>query len=121
VTTDNFFMSLSLAKDLQMKRTSIVGTVNRVRRELPPSAALDPNKELYSSTVLKNDMYTLTVYKCKPNKNVVFLSSLHQSVSVTVNLKKTPETIEFYNSTKYDVDVVDQMARKYSVKASSRR
>ena len=71
--------------------------------------------------VLKNDVYTLTVFKCKPNKNVVLLSSLHQSVGVASNPKKTPETIEFYNSTKYGVDVVDQMARKYSVKASSRR
>ena len=121
VTTDNFFTSLGLAKELQLKSTSIVGTVNRVRRELPPLAALDPNKELYSTTVLKSDVYTLTVYKCKPNKNVVLLSSLHQSVGVASNPKKTPETIEFYNSTKYGVDVVDQMARKYSVKASSRR
>ena len=63
-------------------------------------------------------LYTLTVYKCKPNKNVVLLSSLHQSVGVASNPKKIPETMEFYNSTKYGVDVVDQMARKYSVKAS---
>lgn len=121
VTTDNFFTSLSLAKDLQLQNTSIVGTVNRVRRELPPSAAVVQNKELYSSIVLKHDMYTLTVYKCKPNKNVVLMSSLHQSVGVALDPKKIPETIEFYNSTKYGVDVVDQMARKYSVKASSRR
>lgn len=121
VTTDNYFTSLSLAKDLQLQKTSIVGTVNRVRRELPPSAAVVANKELYCTTVLKHDMYTLTVYKCKPKKNVVLLSSLHQSVGVALDQKKIPETIEFYNSTKYGVDVVDQMARKYSVKASSRR
>ncbi|GFX44620.1 DDE_Tnp_1_7 domain-containing protein [Trichonephila clavipes] len=35
--------------------------------------------------------------------------------------KKLPETISFYNSTKFDVDIADQMARKYSVKAGSRR
>jgi len=32
-----------------------------------------------------------------------------------------PETIDFYNLTKYGVNVINQMARKYSVKASSRR
>jgi hypothetical protein len=32
-----------------------------------------------------------------------------------------PESIQFYNSTKFGVDMVDQMARKYTVKASSRR
>ena len=31
------------------------------------------------------------------------------------------ETVEFYNETNYGVDVTDQMARQYSVKAGSRR
>ena len=35
--------------------------------------------------------------------------------------KKKPETVLFYNETKVGVDVVDQMVRMYSVKASSRR
>ena len=34
---------------------------------------------------------------------------------------KTAESIEFYNKTKFGVDVMDQMARKYSTKSSSRR
>ncbi|KAK9686055.1 Transposase IS4 [Popillia japonica] len=33
VTCDNFFTSLALAETLETKRTSIVGTVNRARRE----------------------------------------------------------------------------------------
>lgn len=121
VTTDNFFTSLGLAKALQSRNTSIVGTVNRVRRELPPSAAVDRTKERFSTLLLKHECYTLTVYKCKPQKNVILLSSLHQSVGIRDNPKKIPETVEFYNSTKFGVDVIDQMARTYSVKAASRR
>ncbi|GFW70978.1 DDE_Tnp_1_7 domain-containing protein [Trichonephila clavipes] len=34
---------------------------------------------------------------------------------------KLPETILFYNSTKFGADIADQMARKYFVKAGSRR
>jgi hypothetical protein len=49
------------------------------------------------------------------------MSTLHSSVAYSGDAKKTPGTITFYNSTKYGVDVVDQMARKYSVKAGSRR
>ena len=64
---------------------------------------------------------TLTVYRCKPAKNVVLLSSMHSDVDIANNEKKTPETVTFYNSTKYGVDVLDQMARKYTVKAGSRR
>lgn len=36
-TTDNFLTSFSLAKHLMKKNTSLVGTINEVRRELPPS------------------------------------------------------------------------------------
>ena len=35
--------------------------------------------------------------------------------------RKKPGTILFYNKTKAGVDVIDQMTRKYSVKAASRR
>ena len=35
--------------------------------------------------------------------------------------KKKPETVEFYNKSKCGVDVADQMARHYSVKAGTRR
>ena len=35
VTTDNFFTSYGLAKPLRQKKTSVMGTVNKVRRELP--------------------------------------------------------------------------------------
>ena len=43
------------------------------------------------------------------------------SVGVDSSEKHKPETIEFYNKTKCGVDVADQMARQYSVKAGTRR
>jgi len=42
-------------------------------------------------------------------------------VKIANNYKLLPETVEFYNKTKFGVDAIDQMARKYSVEASSRR
>lgn len=38
ITTDNFFTSLKLATALQAKKTSLVGTMGKSKRELPPSA-----------------------------------------------------------------------------------
>ena len=35
--------------------------------------------------------------------------------------KKKPETVTFYNKTKCGVDIADQMARQYTVKAGTRR
>lgn len=120
VTTDNFFTSIKLAKELKHRKTSIVGTMNRVRRELPASAK-DLSGELFLTRVFKHEDITLTVYKCKPTKNVLILSSLHPTVAIASDAKKKPETIEYYNNTKYGVDVLDEMAKKYTVKAGSRR
>jgi hypothetical protein len=120
VTTDNFFTSLKLAKDLKLKKTSIVGTVNRVRRELPTSV-LDVQCALHSTRLHSHSHISLTTYRCKPKKNVVLMSTLHPTVSIGNDEKKLPETVQFYNNTKYGVDIVDQMARKYSVKAGGRR
>ncbi|KAF2887332.1 hypothetical protein ILUMI_18841 [Ignelater luminosus] len=104
VTTDNYFTSVKLAEKLIKLNTTIVGTMNRSRRgvlELGKSS----REDLYETGLLKtdNDNYILTIYQAKPNKN------------------KKPETVPYYSDTKYGVDVPDQMARKYTVNASSRR
>ena len=35
VTTDNFFMSVNLAKTLRQEGVSLVGSVNRIRKKIP--------------------------------------------------------------------------------------
>ncbi|GBP11839.1 hypothetical protein EVAR_74487_1 [Eumeta japonica] len=121
VTTDNFFTSLSLANNLLAKLTTIVGTLNRARREVPPYVK-SLHMTLFETKILKSDRCTLTIYQGKRNKNVLLLSTLHENVEIDSNHpKKKPETVTFYNATKYGVDVADQMAKKYSVKAASRR
>ena len=40
---------------------------------------------------------------------------------VDTTTKKKPETVTFYNKTKCGVDIADQMARQYTVKAGTRR
>ncbi|KAK7881439.1 hypothetical protein WMY93_029848 [Mugilogobius chulae] len=119
VTVDNFFTSLSLANSLLRRNTSLVGTMNAARRELPPSA--HQRAELFSSKVLKHGRTTLTIYQGKAKKNVCILSSLHQTVAVESDRKKKPETVCFYNKSKCGVDTLDQMARKYTVKGATRR
>lgn len=52
---------------------------------------------------------------------MLLLSSKHKSIKIEKSDKRIPETIKFYNSTKFGVDMTDQMARKYSVKSKSRR
>jgi len=61
VTTDNFFTSLKLAERLKKSRTSLVGTMNPIRRELPPCVK-DTSSELHSTKLLKHDDTSLTIY-----------------------------------------------------------
>ena len=77
VTTDNFFTLFLLAKKLKKKKTSLIKTMNKVRRELPASAKF--LLQHYSSKLMKaGDMANLTVYQCEPKKNVFVFSSLHR-------------------------------------------
>ena len=110
VTTDNLFTLFLLAKELKKKKASLVGTMNKVRLELPASAKC--LQQRYSSKLMKTgDTAILTVYQCKPKKNVCVLSSLHMFVELGESEKKKPEKMEFYNKSKCGLDVADQMAQ----------
>lgn len=75
----------------------------------------------FSTILYKSNDFILTIYKVKPNKKVLILSSMHSSVEIEKSDTRISETIRFYNSTKFGVDVTDQMARKYSVKSKCQR
>uniref|UniRef100_A0A0K0G3K5 DDE_Tnp_1_7 domain-containing protein n=1 Tax=Strongyloides venezuelensis TaxID=75913 RepID=A0A0K0G3K5_STRVS len=76
---------------------------------------------LYSPEHYKSGNCILTIYKSKVNLKVLLLNTKHTFVTVKDNKKHKPETIIFYSETKFGVDVVDQMACKYTTKAASFR
>ena len=43
-----------------------------------------------------------------------------RAITIADNAKKAPESVKAYNDTKYGVDIVDQMERKYTVRTSTR-
>ena len=55
VTTDNFFTLFLLAKELKKKKASLVGTMNKVRLELPASAKC--LQQRYSSKLMKTSNF----------------------------------------------------------------
>jgi hypothetical protein len=123
ITTDNFFTSLSLARELLKKRISLVGTVRANRVDVPREFVEHKKRELHSSMFGFNtvDDTALVSYKAKKNKVVVLLSTMHTSKTVNAHEKKKPEIVEFYNKTKGGVDVADQMIECYSTKFATRR
>ncbi|KAJ8891525.1 hypothetical protein PR048_004053, partial [Dryococelus australis] len=102
ITMDNFFTSGHKCCGL-----GAVSTVNRSRRDIPAG-------------VKNHNGRSLTIYQGKVNKNLLVIT-MHPSVSIGGYKELLPETISYYNSTKFGVDIADQMARRYSTKATSRR
>lgn len=123
VTCDNFFTSVNVANILREKRISLVGTLNKNRRFLPATARKkNPGLELYETILFSGPKSeTLTLYQCKKSKSIGILSSLHKHVEIEDSSVKKPDTILYYNNTKYGVDILDSMAKAHSVKAASRR
>lgn len=121
VTCDNFFTAKHLAEQLKRQNTTVVGTLKKTRREVPPSAKSTAGS-LYDTILYKSGDTTITSYQGKTNKNVLLLSTMHTSVAVDEDTqKKLPETVSLYNSTKFGVDILDQMSRLYTVKFGCRR
>ena len=122
IVCDNFFTSLSLAETLLIRDTTLLGTMRHNRREMPQVDEIMKKCGTHDTKVLTTESgCTLTMYKCKPKKTVCILSSLHKNVSIAENGKKKPITVTDYNAGKFGVDIVDQMAKKYSTKCSTRR
>ena len=69
-------------------------------------------EDLYATKVFKHDGCILTVYQAKTTKNVLLLNTMHATVDTRDDRKSQPETVKFYNSTKFGVDVLDQSGQK---------
>ena len=122
VTADNFFCSLSLAQKLSERKLTLLGTIRKNRKELPPELVNTKGREACSSLFGHRDDGTIVSYCPKKGKVVVLLSSMHSQAEVdNTRPEKKPLMILEYNSTKGGVDTADQMLRMYTVKRMTRR
>lgn len=122
VTTDNFFTDITLAQWLCKNGLSLVGTLRRNKPYIPPefkdAKALKKGESLFG---FKNES-CLVSYKSNCSKNVILLSTMHNTIDIDIDdPKKKPAAIKYYNSTKGGVDLFDQMAHSFSTKRKSRR
>lgn len=123
ITMDNWFTSIPLAEDLLKKKLTIIGTVRKNKREVPPSFVTTKNRPVFSSYFGFSRNKTLVSYKANKKKIVLLLSTMHQdkSIDLTTAEKKKPEIITAYNKTKGGVDTMDFMSENYTVARTSAR
>lgn len=119
ITMDNFFTSCFLARYLLSQKITIVGTVRKNKAFLPISFQSSKGNKDDSQFIFQKDM-VIVKYCPKKNKSVVLLSTLHSGAEVNADSGK-PEIIHYYNVNKGGVDTLDQLARYYSCKRSTRR
>lgn len=120
LTCDNWYTSYPLAIDLLKDKTTMVGTLKRNKRELPPEFLPRKNAPIGSSTFGFQKEVTIVSYVPKKNKAVILLSTMHSDSTVDPETGK-PLIILDYNSHKGGVDTVDKMCSTYSVSRRTRR
>ena len=101
---------------------TVVGTVRVNSKDLPKEITKG-DKENFSSNFFYNSSKNcmLVNYQCKQKKNVNVLPIMHSSPGTDATEKKKSLVVQFYNQNKVDVDVFDQMPRKYTTHAATRR
>ena len=93
---------------------------SKIRRKVPlPLRKI--KEELHSCKLYKCGDVTLTAYEEKVNKHVLILSTMHIDIAIADNAKKTPETVFSHNETKYGVDVLDKIGKKYTCRTGTRK
>lgn len=120
ITTDNWFTSVELMNILKKKQLTLVGTLKKNKREIPPNFLPSRHRKVGSSIFGFTSDATLASFVPKANKSVLILSSMHHTSNIDPNTKK-PEMVMFYNSTKGGVDMLDQKCAIYSTSRRTQR
>ena len=121
ITCDNFFTSLDLGRKLLKERLTLVGTIRKNRKELPPEFVTAKKKDAKTTLYGFQAEAMVASYCPKKGKVVTLMSSMHLSRGEEVGTESKPEVIMYYNSTKGGVDTMDQLVRCYSTKRMTRR
>lgn len=119
ITADNWFTTTQLADRLLKKRTTIVGTMRRNNRSIPPAANSIAGRRKKDSVHYLSEGKVLCSFWDKKRVPVLLLSTMHSSAVHCEN--KKPEIVEFYNGNKGGVDTLDKLCRSYRCQRKSRR
>lgn len=124
ITCDNWFSSVPLVKKLREElKLTMIATLRKNKREVPPNFLPDSQREVQSSIFGFQKNCTLVSYVPKKNKAVLMISSMHNNVAIdeATGDQKKPVIISDYNDTKYGVDILDKMCRQYDASRNSKR
>lgn len=120
VTTNNYFCSIPLCKELSKHGLTIVSTLSKDKREIPSEFQADRRRPVKSSLFGFSGDITLLSYVPKKKKNILLVSTMHNLKEIDGTTGK-PEMLLFYNKTKGGVDALDNKCSKFSSGRKTRR
>ena len=116
ITCDNFFASISLARDLLKKKLTLVGTIRKNKPELPPQFTVAKGRDI-TSTIFRFQNDAVIASYC-PQKDCVVntLLTIHSLPEIASNSdEKKFEVILYYNDTTSGVDILDRILNNSKV------
>ncbi|KAF2882634.1 hypothetical protein ILUMI_23533 [Ignelater luminosus] len=114
VTTDNFFTSLNLPKEMKKKNLTLLGTIRKNKPELLQELVTTLGRDVYSTKFGYQDKAMLASYCQKKGKIVTLLLTMHDSGQISETEKKKPQMIIDCNKTMSGVDTMDKLVRTYA-------
>ena len=82
VTCDNFFTSISLARELAKRQMTVFGTIRKNKGELPTKLTETKSRQENTSIFAFQDSATLVSYCPKKGRVVVLLSTEHDTAKI---------------------------------------
>lgn len=122
ITMDNFFTGVPLTQELLTRRTTVVGTLRKNKKDIPKRFTETKGRASPSTLFAFSDQLTLCSYCPKKNKIIPMLSSMHHDAAISLdNPAQKPHITLCYNETKSGVDNLDKLVREYSTRCTTRR
>ena len=113
ITGDNYFTSLNLSRKLLERNLYFVGTIRKIRKEIPKQINDIKRLTPFTSNFFYSKNISLTQYIPRKGKSVLLLSNIHFSKETMADVKQKPIVIADYNSTKSGVDKLDQNIKEF--------
>ena len=113
-TGDRLYSAIDAVEELYQKK--YVGIMMPNRKDPPVALKTAEEREVLSSEFMcKNNITVMIVLYCpKLNKNVLLVSTEPGEPGICDAPHKKPMVIDFYNSQRCGVDIINQMLRDYS-------
>ena len=126
ISLDPYFTSVTLAEWCLERNITIAGTLKSHRKGIPKEMKGLADREEKSTAFCcsKDEKTMLLSYidkKKKGKKNILALTTMHNQVKLSVDEKKKPHVLVFYDHTKGGVNVADLISAKMLTRMKARR